>query len=124
MTKTQILLEEVREKLGGVTDYRLAKTLDIPRPRVHEYVRGMNHADAYAATKIAIELGRDPLEIIAEIESEAATTEAKRTFWRSFHSGLTQALFGGALLLTGGFFAPGQTGASEMPGSHNVYYVK
>lgn len=124
MTKTQKLLEDVREVHRGATDYKLAQLLDVPRTTMHEMVKGKREADAYAATKIALELSRDPLEVIAEIEAEAATTEAKRTFWKSFHSGLTQTLFGGALLLTGGFFAPGQTGASEMPASHNVYYVK
>lgn len=119
MTKTQELIEQVREKNGGATNYRLAKLMKLARPRVHEYTRGEAQADTYAATQIALQLGRDPLEVIAEIESEAATTKEKRDFWKSFNSGLTQALFGGALLLTGGSFGLGQTGVTLEPGSHN-----
>jgi len=122
MTKTQKLLEDCREKLDGVTDYALAKKLEIPRARVSEYVRGIQNADAYAAARMALLLGRDPLEVIAEIEAESATTEAKRSFWASFHSGLTQTLYGGALLLIGGSSLIGQTGSAEagpLAASHN-----
>ncbi len=122
MTKTVELLEAVRKKLDGVTDYKMAQALEIPRPRIHEYMKETAQADAYAATRIALLLGRDPLEVIAEIESEAASTEAKRGFWRSFHSGLMRTTLGSVLLLTGGTLMPGQTGTTQAAtDSHNVY---
>jgi len=36
MTKTQELLEQVRAKMGGATDYAIGKKLQIPRQRVSE----------------------------------------------------------------------------------------
>lgn len=120
MTKTQELLEAVRATQGGATDYKLAKLLEVPRTTMHEMAHGRMNADAYAAARIALALNKDPLEVIASIEAENASTEAKRTFWKSFHSGLTQTLFGGVLLLTGGFLMPGQTGKAEAgTTSHN-----
>jgi len=119
MTKTQELLEAVRVAMDGATDYAIAKALKLHRPRVHDYRTGKRHADAYAATQMALALKRDPLEVIAEVEAESASSAEKREFWKSFGSGLRQALFGGALLLTGSSFGPGQTGAASEPGSHN-----
>lgn len=113
MRKTAELLEEVRAILGGVTDYKLAQKLEIDRKTISRFLKGIQNADTYAAARIALVLGRDPLEVIAEIESEAASTETKRSFWKSFRSGLAHTTFGGVLLLTGSFSAPGQTGMAN-----------
>jgi len=64
MTKTHELLEAIRKKHESMTDYRLAKTLGIDRKTVSRYLKEKQDADAYAATRIAVELGRDPLEVI------------------------------------------------------------
>lgn len=125
MTKTQELLEECRTKLDGVTDYKMAKSLEIPRARMSEYVRGTGHADAYAATKIALLLERDPLEVIAQVEAESSSTEAKRAFWRSFPSGLRRTALGVGFLAICGSSAieprVGEAASPEASGSHNVY---
>lgn len=86
MTETQELLEQVREKMGGVTDYKIAQALDIPTGIVHYYVSGERAADPYACTRFAEILGRDPLEVIAQVEAKAARTEKKRQYWSSFIS--------------------------------------
>lgn len=88
MNTTQQLFEEVRTKLGGVSTYKVAQVLDIPRNIAHYYELGERSADAYACAKIAEILDRDPLEVIAQVEAEAARTEKKRAFWQSFFSGL------------------------------------
>lgn len=88
MTKTQQYFEQVREKLGDATDYKIAQVLDVSKQNVSEYVRGIREADTYACTKIAMVLEVDPLEVIAQVEAEAARTEKKRAFWQSFFSGL------------------------------------
>lgn len=88
MSQTQQLIEQVRVKLDGATDYKIAQVLDLPTQRISNYVKGKQAADTYACAKIAEALNRDPLEIIAQVEAEAARTEKKRAFWRSFFSGL------------------------------------
>lgn len=88
MSQTQQLIEQVRAKLDGATDYKIAQALDLPRQRLSDHVHGRRQADAYTCAKIAEILDRDPLEVIAQVEAEAARTEKKRAFWRSFFSGL------------------------------------
>lgn len=119
MTKTQELLEAVRAELGGATDYAIAKALHLHRPRVHEYHTGKAQADAYAAAQMALVLKRDPLEVIAEVEAEAARSKEAREFWRSFCGGLTLTLGGGVLLLTSAIFASVPSTATAASPSHN-----
>ena len=124
MSQTQQLIEQVRQKLEGATDYKVAQTLDIPRNIMHYYINGERDADAYACAKIAEVLNRDPLEIIAQVEAESARTEKKRQFWRSFFSGLKQTAHVLALFLIAGFSGTGpSTGHAGSMGdtSHNVY---
>ena len=127
MTETQQLIEQVREKLGGVTDYKIAQALDLHNEYVHGYTKGDRDADSYACAKIAEILERDPLEVIAQVESKAARTEKKRQYWRSFFSGLKRTAHGIALcaIAIGSGTGPSTGHASGPdPNSHNVYYVK
>lgn len=87
MTETQQLLEQVRAKLGGATDYKIAQVLDLHTKYMTDYKQG-RPADPYACAKIAEILDRDPLEVIAQVEAGAARSEKKRAFWQSFFSGL------------------------------------
>ncbi|WP_298609610.1 hypothetical protein [uncultured Thiobacillus sp.] len=107
MSQTQQLIEKVRTKLNGATDYRIAQALDIPTGIVHYYVKGDREADTYTCAKIAEILDRDPLEVIAQVEAEAARTEKKREYWRSFFSGLKRRAHVVALCVTLGFSAAG-----------------
>lgn len=128
MTETQQLIEQVRKKMEGATDYKIAQALDLPRQRLSDFVKGSRAADAYACARMAEILERDPLEVIAQVEAGAARTEKKRQYWRSFFSGMRRNAHVVALSVTCGFFGLGQPGgtqaASPDPGSHNVYYVK
>ena len=123
MSQTQQLIEQVRKKLEGATDYRIAQVLDLPTQRLSDYVKGDRAADTYACAKIAEVLDRDPLEIIAQVEAEAARTEKKRQYWRSFFSGMKRRAHGVALLATCGFFASGLPDGNAEAGinstSHN-----
>ena len=125
MTETQQLIEQVRAKLDGATNYKIAQALDLPTQRLSDYVKGDREADTYACAKIAEVLGRDTLEIIAQVEAEAARTEKKREFWRSFPSGAKRTALGVALLLTSGFFGQGSEGGAgtgtKADASRNVY---
>jgi plasmid maintenance system antidote protein VapI len=128
MTETQQLIEQVRVKMEGATDYKIAQALDLPRQRLSDFVKGSRAADAYACAKMAEILDRDPLEIIAQVEAEAARTEKKRQYWRSFFSGMKHRAHVVALSVTCGFLGSGLPGGSAEAGplatSHNVYYVK
>lgn len=125
MTETQQLIEQVRAKLKGATDYKIAQVLDIPNGIVCYYVKGEREADAYACAKIAEVLERDPLEVIAQVEAEAARTEKKRAFWRSFPSGLRRTVLGAGWLaitaFSGAGWHAGNAEASQGSTSHNVY---
>lgn len=120
-TRTQALLEAARKKLGGVTDYKLAQALGMPRQRVSDYHAGTRHADAYACTRLAMILGRDPLEVIAEVEAETAKTPERAEFWKSVNFGLRRTAAGIALSVTlGSSVVAPRTGHAD-PGltSHN-----
>jgi transcriptional regulator with XRE-family HTH domain len=126
-TQTQALLEAVREKLGGITDYEIGKALDIRRQRISEYHKGTWQADAYACMKFAEVLELDPLAVLARVEADSAKSEKARAFWANFPSGLKRTALGVAFLATGGFFGQGSgdgPSVSTDPTSHNVYYVK
>lgn len=99
MTETQQLLEQVRAKLGGATDYKIAQALDLHTKYLTDYKQG-RPADAYACAKIAEILDRDPLEVIAQVEAGAARSEKKREYWRSFFSGLKHRAHVVALCVT------------------------
>jgi predicted transcriptional regulator len=128
MTQTQTLIEQVRAKMDGATDYKIAQALDIPTGIVHYYVKGDRAADSYTCARIAEILEQDPLEIIAQVEAEAARTEKKREYWRSFFSGMKRKAHVVALSATCGFFVgglpAGNAEANPDLTSHNVYYVK
>lgn len=124
MTQTQELIEQVRTKLDGATDYKIAQVLDLHSEYIHGYVKGARSADAYACARIAEILERDPLGVIAQVEAEAARSEKKRAFWRTFFSGLKQTAHVVAWcgIVAFSVLAPqhGEAGKS----SHNVYYDK
>lgn len=85
---TTELLDAVKAKTGATSDYKLAQVLDISKQKVSDLRAGRNKPDAYECAKIAEVLERDPLEVIAQVEAEAARSEKKREYWRSLFSGL------------------------------------
>lgn len=117
MSQTQQLIEQVRQKLNGATDYKIAQVLDIPRNLMHYYVKGERVADAYACTRIAEMLDRDPLEVIAQVEAEAARSEKKRDYWRRLFSGLKRTAHVAVLCVTLAFFAHGHLDGGNARGA-------
>lgn len=84
MPKAADLIEAVKAKEGITTNYRLAQITGIPENRLSDYAKGKRMPDAYAATRLALALDREPIEVIAELEAESETNEKKREFWRNF----------------------------------------
>ncbi len=89
-------LDKCKIKLEIKSDYGIAKALKISNQRVADYYKGKRWPDAYAAAQIALALDLDPLEVIADIESQCAKTEERRGFWAGFIGRTKKA---GAVLL-------------------------
>ena len=119
-TKTQALVEDARKALGGVTDYRLGKVMEINNARISDYRHGRRHADAYACARLALILKRDPLELIAEVEADSAKTPERKEFWQGFPSGLRRKALGVALSAIGIFSAIGPNAGNAEAATHNV----
>lgn len=84
MKSTRELLLECRAKNGWTSDYRLAKELGIPRQRISDYMSEERKPDTYALVRIAECLKINPLELVAEFESENAKREEEREYWKGF----------------------------------------
>lgn len=84
MSKAKELLLECKVKLGVKTDYKLAQALEIHTGRISAYMNGKETPDAYACVRMALILGRDPAEVIAEVEADTEKNEKRRAFWADF----------------------------------------
>ncbi|GAO35791.1 hypothetical protein SCT_1183 [Sulfuricella sp. T08] len=77
-------LDKCKITLQIKSDYALAKALKTTTPRISDYYKSKAWPDAYACAQIALALKLDPLEVLADIESQSAKTEERREFWRGF----------------------------------------
>jgi transcriptional regulator with XRE-family HTH domain len=113
------LLNDAHRKLKISSDYALSKELGIPEQRLSDYRRGLRKPDTYALVRLALTVGRDPLEVIAEVEAESARSEGKRRFWRDFLASVSRGarLLALALAIFGATCAnvPGGTGIFRRP---------
>lgn len=82
--KTSEYLDKCKIALGIKSDYALAKALEMNSGMITHYYKGKRWPDAYACAKIALALKLDPLEVLADIESQSEKTEKRREFWRGF----------------------------------------
>lgn len=121
MIKISELLDEAKIKNGWDSDYRLAKSLDISKQDVSAYRASKKFPDEYACVRLAQAVGRDPLEIIKDVQLLAEKSDKRRAFWRSFHTFGRRGTTGLLLVLT--FILPllGQ-GASKNP--DRVFYPR
>lgn len=77
-------LDKCKIALSIQSDYALAKKLEIPTQRIADFYKEKRWPDAYTCARIALALNLDPLEVLADIESQREKTEARREFWRGF----------------------------------------
>lgn len=118
-------LLECKVKLGLDTDYKLAKALKINRARIHDYMTGKRHPDAYTAVQIGETLGIHPMQLLAEFEEEAAKTDERRAFWANFTRRIKSGIVGMLALSFTGICWPEHAQAARLGlDTHNVYYVK
>lgn len=75
-------LDMAREKLGGISDYALAKKLGFTRSAMSAHRTGkVTTLSNETALQIADILGEEPLRIIADQQAEQAKTDEVRRFW-------------------------------------------
>lgn len=86
MSKASELIAAAREHFKVPSNYALAPHADIPENRLHDYEKGKLIPDEYAIAVLALAIGRDPLQVLAEIHAEVDKSEKKRNFWRNFLS--------------------------------------
>lgn len=80
-TATIRAIDEAARVLGGISDYRLAKTLGITQPTISGYRTGLRQLDDDFAVKVAMVIGVDPAALLAEIQAERSKSQAARAHW-------------------------------------------
>lgn len=104
MTPTEYL-DAAKIALDAPTNYRLAKALDLPEPRVCEAYKGKSVLSDEAIAKLALALNLPIGEVLADIRAQTAKTDKAREFWRSFLGRMRQAGAILSLLIFGAFCA-------------------
>ena len=84
MGKFLDLLDRLKRDRKIGSDNQAAKLLGISRQALCSYRKGHHIPDDYALTRLALELGMDPLALIAEVRAETEPNKEKRAFWRDF----------------------------------------
>lgn len=82
MLSTIQLLDLAKQRAGNVTDYRLSKLLEISPQHVSNYRTGRTRPENSIAMRLAAIAGVDPVEAMAAVNIERATTEEERAAWR------------------------------------------
>jgi transcriptional regulator with XRE-family HTH domain len=109
--KTKELLLECKIKLKINSDYALGKAMGISRQTISHYMKEQQRPDDYACFKIAETLGREPAEVIAEINGESNSKHAD--YFKDFLQRRALVGIGAALLLTcSSIYAP-ESNAAE-----------
>lgn len=81
MNTTQTYLTRLKAKHGGASDYKAALILGISHQAVSRYKSGKGQMNEDVATKLASELGLDPVKMYAEVRTETAESPESRQFW-------------------------------------------
>jgi len=81
MNTTQNYLTRLKAMHGGASDYRAAQILGITQQSVSQYKMGKCQLSDETATKMASELGLDPLKVVAEVKLETSKSRETRQLW-------------------------------------------
>lgn len=88
MDNVKKLLDAVKKRKGIESDYGLAKCLDLPSPRIHDYYKGNRAPDEFACLQIAQALGK-PLDVVlAAVRMDAEKNEKRRSAWERYYKGI------------------------------------
>ena len=105
------LIDKAKENTGSRSYYELSHKLDISEANLSRSRSGKQVPDFYACTKLAITVGMDPAEVMAEFEMQKEKNETRRAFYRDFLSRARKATVVGILaLISIGFCLKGPAG--------------
>lgn len=76
--------DEAKKRMGIVSDYELAKRLEIPSGNIPPMRRGERNVPLDVAFRLAITLELDPATVVADLESQREKNEKRREFWTGF----------------------------------------
>lgn len=122
--KTSIeFLDAVKAKTGAVSDYQLAKILNVTRAGISSYRMKRSYFDDEMCLKVASILEIEPFLVLASIHAERAKTAPEKAAWLSafekFGGMAASFVFASALLAQ-----PAPAEAAQVVGVNSVYYVK
>lgn len=141
MDTTRSLLERLRSKYAGCSDYRLAKILGLSKTAMTRYTRhggGMSHENG---VKIAVELELQPEYVLACLAYEREQVEHIKPYWERLANATMQQLYGrtahraaharrkakvagvALALISSGFLAPSPSEVRVSDCAGSVYYV-
>jgi len=78
---TQEYLDEAKSRLGLDSDYALAKAMKWSTSQISHYRNKRNALGDIQAAKLALVLGKQPIEIIAAANAERTSDEEEKAFW-------------------------------------------
>lgn len=82
MKTTIDYLDEAKQRLGIISDYRMAQWLGMTNGGISHYRTRKRIIDNYIAVKLAEALGINAMEVIATAEAEREKEEERQSFWR------------------------------------------
>lgn len=105
------IIEKAKEATGSRSYYELSHKLDISETNLSRYRLGKVAPDFYACTKLAVTIGMDPAQLMAEFQMQQEKNETRRAFYRDFLSRARKATVVGILaLISIGFCLKGPAG--------------
>jgi len=81
MFSTAELLDLAKERQGGVSDYRLAKLLEVEQATMSNYRTGRSQPKNPIAMRLAELCGLDPIDVVAWVNIERSSTPEDREIW-------------------------------------------
>lgn len=96
------LLNAAKDRLKLVSDYQMAKRLNLPRQSMPGIREGTRPLPLDVAYKLAIILELDPAQVVAELEAERERNPQRAAFWKVFPRNEKAAWFSGFVVFRGG----------------------
>lgn len=91
MLSTIELLDLAKKRQGDVTDYRISKLLGLTPTRISNYRVGRSRPENPVAMRLAELAGVDPVEAVAAVNIERATTDEDRAVWEAILQRVSQS---------------------------------
>lgn len=123
MKTTIDYLNEVKARIGAVSDYDLAKKLEVTRASISNYQNGKRYFDDEMACKVASILDVEPSEVLISAHIERTQNDTVKSAYKVIFERLGGVA--ASVLVATSLMAnptPAKAEAAQLP--NNVYYVK